>query len=71
MDAHLARNMREDFVTVVETDLERGRGERFDDFAIKAHEFFIIGHSGLFPEKSLPTQKERRAVSSASLDHAV
>src|SRR5262245_33829888 len=45
MDPHFARNMSEDFVTVVETDFERRTGERFDDLSLKTNKFFIISHN--------------------------
>ena len=68
MDPHFARNMSEHIMPVFETDLEGGRGKRFDHFAFKTDEFFGIAHMWhassrgkgcALGKKSQPTQKER------------
>ncbi len=66
MHPHLARNVGEHLMPVIETDFEGGTRERFDDFPLETDEFFIISHIlHRVParENTLPTQKERWCVS--------
>lgn len=44
MHPHLARNMGEHLMPVIETDFESSTRERFDDFPLETDEFFIISH---------------------------
>ena len=73
---HLARNVGEHFMPVIETDFEGCAGEAFGYLSIKTDEFFIISHilhqfrrGGYFArfdkrERGEPTQKESGAYNS-------
>lgn len=64
---HLARNVGEHFMPVIETDFEGCAGEAFDHLSIKTDEFFIISHilhTSSSEGFTLPTQKESGAYNS-------
>lgn len=64
MHPHLARNMGEHLMPVIETDFEGGTRERFDDFSLETDEFFIISHilHRFQQEKILCQHKKRGGV---------
>jgi hypothetical protein len=44
VDPHLARDVGEHLMPVIETDFEGSTRERLDDFSLETDEFFVISH---------------------------